>query len=228
MFRRKLLALAIIVGLILLNNGLFATFFETNYLHWYIQNGTFISFGITFISFVSQSFNKDVDTVSADPLTYGLTYLVYLAIPLGLLGKKMEINAGLSEEAREFAEAEQVDRSPSMSVSNETSLLARLINSLFMLLWAPILLLIPLLWILVVVPPQYFVFLICGAPARYIHQGDFRAVVDKKDNEVVVRYARYSEELAKGTYGVSLGIEPFPLTNLLSILFFEGIKLAFL
>lgn len=228
MFRKQLLALAVIIALILLNKWLFATFFGTNYLHWYIQNGTFISFGITFISFVSQSFNKDIDTVSADPLTYGLTYLVYLAIPLGLLGKKMEINAGLSDEARAFAEAEEAARAQSASASDEPSLLASLINSLFMLLWAPILLTAPVLWILVVVPPQYFVFLVCGAPARYMRQGDFRAVAAKEDGQVALSYAKYSEELAQGAHNVSLGIEPFPLTNLLSILFFEGVKFAFL
>ncbi len=228
MFRKQLLALATIAGLILLNRWIFDALFNTNYLLWYIQNGSFISFGITFISFVSQNFNKDVDTVSADPLTYLATYLRHLALPLGVMGIRMRANAGVSEIAQDnnsnISEQGQTAIDQSTSSNEERSRLAQFLDSLLFLLWAPIILLTPLLWIVIVIPPQYFVFLICGAPARYIHPKDYRAVTKNENGKLTLDYIKYAKENAEDRQDVSLGIEPFPLTNLLSILFFEAVK----
>ena len=225
MFRNQLLAIVTIIALILFNRWLFAALFGTDYVLWYIENGTFISFGITFISFVSKNFNKDVNTVSANPLTYLTTYLLYLAIPIGLLGTLMRANAGVSEMAEDsgssIAESGEADNEQAMPASNAGSSL----DSLLFLLWAPIILLAPFLWIVVVIPLQYFVFLICGAPARYIHPKDYRAIVGVENGKVALNYLKSSAEITEGSQDVSLGIEPFPLTNLLSILFFETVKI---
>lgn len=232
MFRYQFLAIVTIIGLIIFNHWLFATFFDTNYLLWYLQSGSFIGFGLIFISQVSKNFNKDVDTVSVDPLTYVLTYLLYLAVPIGLIGTLMRVNAGLSDKPQnrypKRTNPKQVDTTqPETQNKNKfdrRSMLEQLIDGPLFLVWVPVILLAPFLWILIVVPPQYFVFLICGAPARYMNPIDIRAAIVEKDGKKKIDYINYSDELRSDSQELSLGIEPFPLTNLLSILFFETVK----
>jgi hypothetical protein len=98
------------------------------------------------------------------------------------------------------------------------------VESILVIFWAAILLLGVFLWIVLVIPLQYFVFLICGAPARYFRSTDYLAIIGKEDQKLTIKYIQNSAEPPEGWQVASLGIEPFPLTNLLSILFFEALK----
>lgn len=230
MFGKPLLTLAIFVGLILLNRWIFATLFGIDYLIWYISKGSLISLGITFISLVAKEFKKDIDTVSANPLTYLATYLRYPSIAWYMFATLMHENTGLGEKTGEQKTVNEKkdelgDAQPSF---DPVSALWHLIDSLLLLIWAAVLFMGVILWVVVVVPLQYFVFLICGAPARYFQATNFQVVVVKKDEKLTLTYIKGSEKIPENGQVVGLGIEPLPLTNLICVLFFEAVKVAIL
>jgi hypothetical protein len=232
MLRYQLFAFIAMIGLILLNRWIFTTLFDTEYLLWYIDNGVYIGAGITFISLASKRFKKDVNAVSADPLTYLVSYLRYLTIPYITLGTDLRLASGLvgivddsrSDDIEVESELSNVpDPSPGC-LPLLLSSLWNLVNGLLTLLWMLILIMTTFLWVIIVVPLQYFVFLVCGAPARMFHQSDYRAITAVEGRALKINYVKKSEETPNGWQDASLGIEPVTLTNLLSILFFAAVK----
>lgn len=227
MFRENFLTLIIFTALILLNRWIFTTLFGTDYLLWYISKGSLISLGITFISLVAKEFKKDINTVSANPRTYSTTYLRYLSIAWYMFGTLMRENTGLGKKRGEqkTVSERKNDAQPSF---DPVSASWHLIDSLLLLIWAAVLFMGVVLWIAVVIPLQYFVFLICGVPARYFQATNFQVVVVKKDEKPTLTHIKGSEKIPENGQVVGLGIEPFPLTSLLSVLFFEAVKFVLL
>lgn len=76
--KKRLVPILTIIGLILLNRWIFAAFWDVDYLLWYLNNGTLIGAGITFISLASKKFKKDLNAISTDPLIYATTYFFYI------------------------------------------------------------------------------------------------------------------------------------------------------
>lgn len=224
MFRKQLLAFTILVGLILLNRWLFAMLFDTDYLLWYINNGALIGAGVTFISLASEEFKKDVAAVSARPGIYFAAYFKYLAIIYFDFGTYLRLNTG-----------------------------AISIFDIFLALaWMVILFVMTLLWIIIVIPLQYFIFLLCGAPARMFYPAGYQVSDRIKDGNLEYRLVREldkaetssliltpkdvlnlesfkkSLETPRGWKETNISIEPFTLTSLLSILFLEAVKFIIL
>ena len=220
MFRYRLLAIVTIIGLILLNHWIFDVLFDADYLLWYINNGALIGAGVTFISLASKEFKKDVDAVSANPGIYFATYFKYLAIIYFDFGTYLRLNKGVIS----------------------------IFDSFIALAWMMIIIGATFLWILIVVPLQYFVFLLCGAPARIFHPAGYQVSDRIQDGSLEYRLIRESDEAEISNLVMtsdklinlesvkksletprewkvtSMSIEPVPLTNLLSILFFEAVK----
>lgn len=220
MFRNHLLAFFIIIGLILLNRWIFAALFDTDYLLWYISNGSLIGAGVTFVSLASKEFKKDVDAISANPGIYVAAYFKYLAIIYFDFGTYLRLNKSV----------------------------ILFFDSFLVFAWLMIILSATFLWIIIVVPLQYFVFLLCGAPARMFHPDGYQAfdriedgnleykLVRKSDGEEISSLELEEKELLnlegvkeslktpRDWKETSMSIEPFTLTSLLSILFLEAIK----
>lgn len=220
MFRNQLLAFVIMIGFILLNRWLFAALFNTDYLLWYINNGSLIGAGVTFISLASEEFKKDVDAVSANPGIYFAAYFKYLAIIYFDFGTYLRLNKGVIS----------------------------IFDTFLALAWMMIIFGATLLWIIIVIPLQYFVFLLCGAPARMFHPAGYQAsdrikdgnleyrLIRKSDNSKISRLVLTEKELLnlesvkklldtpRDWKETSMSIEPFTLTSLLSILFLEAVK----
>ena len=231
-FRKQLIAFLIIIGLILLNRWIFATFLETDYLLWYINNGTFIGVGISFISLVSENFKKDVNAISADPLVYIASYLRYLAMPFLTIGTDMRLASGLVKIADD-SPLDDIEVVSELSTPPDSSpgclhllfsTFWNLIDSLLSLIWMFILTVTILLWVIVIIPIQYFVFLICGSAARILSTSDYRAVATTEGRTLIINYIKKSKETPSGWWNASIAAEPFTLTNLLSVLFFAVLK----
>jgi hypothetical protein len=247
MVRKKLLARVTIIGLILLNRWIFAAFFGSDYLLWYIDNGTFIGVGIAFISLTSKKFKNDLNAISADPLTYVATYIRYLAKHFMILSAELRLATGFVQPANQTnakpeqkksklllepittkapATQEKIDdpaSDESDSSDSSPGCLWGPMDSLLTMLWMLILFVALFLWIVVVVPPQYFVFLICGALPRYLSYAEYRTI-ERVDGIFELKFIKKSAKLPVDWEDTSLGIEPFTLTNLLSILFFAVVK----
>jgi len=224
MFRNQLLAFFIIIGLILLNRWLFAALFDTDYLLWYINNGSLIGAGVTFVSLASEGFKKDVNAISANPGIYVAAYFKYLAIIYFDFGTYLRLNKGV----------------------------IFFFDIFLVLAWMTIIFGATLLWIIIVIPLQYFVFLLCGAPARMFHPAGYQAFDRIQEGNLEYRLARKSDnteisslrlaekkllnlEAVKKSLKTprdwketSMSIEPFTLTSLLSILLLEAVKFILL
>jgi len=220
MYRNQLLAFFIIIGLILLNRWIFSALFDTDYLLWYINNGSLIGLGVTFVSLASENFKKDVDAISANPGIYVAAYFKYLAIIYFDFGTYLRLNKGV----------------------------ILIFDIFFVLAWVAIIFGATLLWIIFVIPLQYFVFLLCGAPARMFHPDGYQAFDRVKEGKLEYKLVRKSDdaeisnlelaekellklesvkkslETPRDWKETSMSIEPFTLTSLLSILFLEAVK----
>jgi hypothetical protein len=142
-FLTALLALVIIASLLALDNYLFQRWLGLSHWQWYLANGSLISAGLAIFSVAWGDLNKNAGLISARPLDYIGAQLQLVGLPLVSFGAQFRSAPG--------------DR-------YRASLLDTLLSIPLVLL----LIVFCFVYLLVIVPPQYFVFLLCGAPARVI------------------------------------------------------------
>lgn len=119
---------------------------EINYLSWYLENGSRISWTMALLALVWGDLNRFPSLISAYPSEYIGSYFL-------ILGKFFMFQAVTTV-------AKPRDDRPIASSYALDSKLAFLLNV--------VLTIIVLAWAVVIVPVQYFLFVICGAPARKI------------------------------------------------------------
>jgi hypothetical protein len=124
---------------------------DSNYLRWYIENGSAIALVTAFLSLVVD-LDLIGDLVSAHPIAYLRGAFRVLAVWFTALGAAFRPSPGARYGPPEVV-------LPGLFDALASALLAL---GLSVLLFA---------WLLVVVPVQYFVFLVCGAPARTFSTG---------------------------------------------------------
>ncbi len=125
---------------------IFHYWFKTNYFKWYLENGANISWAMALLALVWGDLNKFPSLISSHPSEYVGSYAA-------ILSRFFLIQAAFSVVKRR--------RDPPI-ISNYT-----LDRKITLLLIIPLSILM-LLWAVVIAPIQYFVFIICGAPARQI------------------------------------------------------------
>lgn len=119
---------------------------EINYLSWYLENGIKISWTMAFLALVWGDLNKFPSLISAYPSEYIGSYFLLLA--------KFFMFQAVTTVAK------PTNDRPIASSYSLDSKLAFLLNF--------VLTITVLAWAVVIVPVQYFLFVICGAPARKI------------------------------------------------------------
>jgi hypothetical protein len=138
----ELLWLGVIVALIFLNWVIFRAF-RTNYLVWYLHNGALISIIFGFVALAGADPNQRIDLISLSPRRY-------LAACLSLsIWPELATSAALDSGA--FGR----------SVLLNAVLLIPLSLCLLAAMWV---------FLFVAVPLQYFVYAVCGAPGRAVHE----------------------------------------------------------
>jgi len=125
---------------------LFHYWLKSNYFDWYLNDGVKISWAIAFLGFVWGNLNSTPSLISAHPAEYFGSYLK-LAGDLFLLQAATTVSKSSTDP-------------PIVSTYALDSALALLLNMILTVLL--------LAWMLVVMPIQYFLFVLCGAPARKI------------------------------------------------------------
>jgi hypothetical protein len=139
------------LGLIFSNQWLFSYIWDLDiwdlkYLEWYLHQGAKITWVVALIAFICGDLNRNISLISARPLEFlggyiGLLSEIFLTMAtIGVVQPKKE--------------------SPISSYFGIDRMIAMIVTSVFGIL--------VLIWLLVVVPLQYFLFFICGAPARII------------------------------------------------------------
>lgn len=116
-----------------------------DYLHWYIRNGAQISWVVAIFGLFWGDINKNIQLISARPLEYLRAYAIMLAGVFSswasIFGKR---NPAAQPKVTSYA----------------------LLDTFFSSLVALIFTILILLWTVTLVPIQFFVFIVCGAPAR--------------------------------------------------------------
>jgi hypothetical protein len=80
-------------------------------------------------------------------------------------------------------------------------------------------------WLVVIAPPQYFVYLISGAPARILSQSKRQPIAQLKGAQLAVTEIGSSERIPEGWWSVSISQKPVAITNLFASLLFFIVKL---
>lgn len=156
-------AVVLIFGLfIMLQIFVCRTVWNVDYLLWYLRNGAQISWVAAILGLFWGDVNKHVQLISARPLEYLRAYVLMLAGVFSswgsIFGKR---NPTAQAKVTSYA----------------------LLDTSFSLLIAFIFTALMVLWTLTAVPIQFFVFIVCGAPARLsLSSGEAFAIQEEAVN----------------------------------------------
>lgn len=161
--------LTMIIALVVVNSLLFNYFAAESYFHWYLENGVVIAFLVSFASLLWNQLEDLDEMISAHPLTYieGCA-TVGMVVMLAFFADTHPDNRGHRRVLR--------SRLPFLP---RTALWVDLQLALLTML---VLMILCFVWLLVVVPLNYFFILFTGALARKASLGDrvYRAIFTKK------------------------------------------------
>lgn len=192
--------LGILLGLSIINNWIFMTWFNTTYPKWYLANGALIGLVSSVASLAWGDLNKHAGLISAHPFGYMGACLQLVGLPIYTIGTHLKGPRNQPETI---------------------SLFDQLVTILFMFILVGFV----IIWFVVIVPLQYFVFLICGAPARAFSHSSRQVIARLKGSQLEIQEFNTNEKVPEGWWSANLGQKPFAVTNLFVILFLLIIKL---
>lgn len=192
--------LGVLLTLSIINNWIFTTWFNTTYLNWYLTNGSLIGLASTIASLAWGDMNKHAGLISAHPFGYIGACLQLVGLPFYTMGTHFK---GTGNQPETFP------------------LFDRLVTIPFMLM----LIGIAIIWLVVIVPLQYFMFLICGAPARAFQYSPQQTIARLKGSQLEVKEINTNEKVPEGWWSANLSQKPVAITNLFVALFLLILKL---
>lgn len=202
-FRRPftfLAGLGIVLALLAIDHWIFATWFDTAHISWYLTVGASINLVSSVVSMAWGDMEKHTGLISPHPFSYLGAYLQLVGLPVYTLGTHLRSNKG-------------EPRAPA---------LFDLFVTIPLLL---VLVTVMIVWLVVIVPPQYFVYLICGAPARILSQSKRQPIAQLKGAQLAVTEIGSGERIPEGWWSVSISQKPVAIANLFASLCFLIVKL---
>jgi hypothetical protein len=190
------------VGLLLLiafYHWLFKQFFETTYLEWYFDNAAAIGIGSAVFSTVSTSLDENPAVISAHPMKFAGAYMRLVGIYF------LAIRGNVRPTSTERSKAPDFD-------------------SIVGMVLVAVLGIVIVLGLLLIGPLQYFVFLFCGSPARFLMQSDKRVILNESGDEL--RELDNKQNLPSNWQDISIKKKPFTLTNVIVGLVAAVLKLG--
>ena len=247
------LSLAVLVGLVLVNELVFRTWLDTDYPRWYLDNGAAIGFVFTLVTLAWGDINRMRLLISANPLEYAATSLELVTAPWFSLAAMIrpdrrewqamrkwdeleasgQVEQTLSElrgaleqvgytipYEEERRQAETLAQNPALREApvgrpEPPAIVPRglpVVDIVVAMLFALTFWLATLAWLLLVVPLQYFVYLVTGAPARVACASPTRASVEIEGKETIYGETLKSEALAKGAIESGFTAKPVTFT----------------
>jgi hypothetical protein len=176
------------------------TVFKITPINWYLNNGALIGFITSVVATTWGDINRNVWLISAHPKRYLGACANLLVVPFHSMATQLEPNHTLTKIQSAFNS---------------------LLTTIFILIIAGLL----IVWFIVVVPLQYIIFLICGAPARDFQQSGWRPVVLLRENDkVIAKKISKTEKIPNGWWDASLFSKPVSITCLISSALFLIVK----
>lgn len=184
----------ILFAWIALNQWISVSWFDQSYLAWYLANGSLIGLVSSVAALSWGDINRHLGLISAHPFDYVGSYFQLAGLPITEMGTHL-----------------RRDRSTARSASTFDLLVGGVL--------ALIISLVILGWILLVVPAQYFVYLVCGAPAR-VFAGSSRRIAARLGSagRLDVKEVGADEEVPEGWWLASFAAKPVAFTGLLAAL----------
>ena len=186
-------AMLALLGLSLLNFWLFNTFFHRSYFSWYVKTGPLIGLVSTIAAVVWGGFDKDSGFISKNPYEYLGSYFQLVGITFFALGTILD----------------------SKNHTNPRSIFDLLVGAAYSVIFA----VTAIAWLVVIIPFQYFVFLICGSVSRIALNSSTRLVVWFEDKELKFAEHPLGEPIRSDGWDATMRNSPFKLTSAFSAAF---------
>ena len=182
--------LALMVGILAFDHWIFERLFGVSHWRWYIENGVEISFVAAAMALVWKEILEMMPSlISAEPA-------VYFGAQFHLVGVCVE------------ALGVQIGSAPGQP---------RNVSALEMIFGVPFVLLLACLlagWLLVVAPAQYFLVLICGAPARILAKSPHKLIMWFENGQLRSGTVLREQEVPEDRMVASFSERPVAVTNM--------------
>ncbi len=191
----------------------------SDYLRWYVQNGAVVGAVTALIAVAWGELDKNINLISSRPAAYLGACMVVMSLPVVVLGQQLKLMGQFMKEkgSRQIAGLESV-RSESFWLLLDAGLTISCFLGLFGLL---------LLWFLVIVPIQYFVFLVCGSLPRFLLRSRYRTAARIEGFGFQTKLLDKEDTTPEGWWDATFTKRPVALTALFSSLLVGGMKVAF-
>ena len=192
-FLMSLAGLAILFALLAVDRWIFVSWFHTTHLKWYLTNGALIGITSSIASLAWGDLNRHVGLISANPFDYLGSHLQLVGLPIYSLGTHLKSYRG-----------------------GAAAILDLFLTTVFLLgLMVAI-----ALWLFLIVPLQYFLYLFCGAPARTLARSKRQSIARLSGTKLEVNEIDEDEKIPAGWWSASINQKPLAITNVFVSLFF--------
>jgi hypothetical protein len=215
-------ALAALSGVCVLNQWVLSQLFELNYIRWYVNAGPIIGLATAAFGAAWGGMDKNTGLVSANPFDYVGACLQVAGLPIIVFGVHISSMGSLAESLGTPPRFLATDSRAYRPASREV--LAVLRDAL---LGVPLILVFTVstfAWLLLVAAPQYFVFLVCGAPSRIAMASSNSVYAHFSGRSVKTETKPLNDPLPEGSWDASMRDKPVTLTSAFSaaMLFVTG------
>lgn len=186
----NLIVLGLMIGILVLDQWVFQRLFGVTHWRWYIENGVEISFVAAAMALVWKDILELMPSlISAEPAVYFSAQFHLVGVCVEALGVQLQSAPGRP----------------------------RNLGSLESVLGLPFILLLACLlagWLLVVAPAQYFLVLVCGAPARILAKSPHKLVMWFENDRMRSGMVPRDQEVAEDRMVASFSERPVAVTSM--------------
>ena len=198
--RNSVLAVLSIFILCLFNYWLFRILFHTSYFAWFVDTGPLIGLVTAVIGIAWQDLDEHRGLIASNPYEYLGAYAQVAGLAIMVLAPVFDTKKHVK--------------------------LTSLLNFMIALLFALLFLVTIFGWLILVIPLQYFVFLICGALPRMALNSSTRVAVWLRGTQLgwfegtpAQIQENFRQGLPEDLWVASLADKPFKLTGAFSVAF---------
>jgi len=177
----------VIAGLLATNYYLFNHFLKLSYIKWFIEQGTFISIITGLVYIFREKDTKDLGLISDHPFDFLGAQLQVLGMLFLALGDGLKGSRGSKFHL-------QVD------------------SIITLIIFLPLSVIL-IGWFLIVIPCQYLVYFICGAPSRFFQTSNTARIIEASSLSV-----KEDEQPQKTSFELDIKKKPFEFTNAIAAL----------
>lgn len=196
------LALAALLVLVWCNHLWFQTRADS-YLAWYARSGSLIGIMTAVFAMAWGDMDKNVALISAKPADYVRGCLLLISLPLISLGGQIRALGGRIERG-----SRDVEPADSWLILDALIMLPLLLAVIVLLC----------LWLVLIAPMQYFVFLLCGALPRSLLRSPQRVIARRDFGSYETREIPRAVPVPQGWWDASLASRPVAITAAFSAL----------